>query len=399
MFAARLRNALECFRSTAPQQKQRRGRSRPNRPRSLESIVEEFRDGTTTQECLEIFVRILAGIFARGEALYARFLTKNDGGWPQWMMAGTTTKAQGYEPRNLEHVTEELWCNVLCRSSPSTIIGNYNPTIKEHKVPPVDSGSSLRTHHCYLVGDYGALIIVMSPTSTWSQLQRKSVCYVLRELALRLRELELEKWIAVENYKSTLLTSRAYEVQSASLYFTALLLNSPISVAFMDLDNFKKLNSKLTHLEADVILRCVGKMIREVVSSETYCEKVVPGHIGGDEFMFTILGHDEFARDFMRSVLCHFEHLHPDFSNTEVHEKFQEFKEDHGFTASVGISAWKWDGDSSVESSTTCVEKFKQARIALEENARRANKTLLIAKENKTRRRGGNVLLWRELSK
>ncbi|KAH9365588.1 hypothetical protein HPB48_000401 [Haemaphysalis longicornis] len=209
----------------------------------------------------------------------------------------------------------------------------------------------------------------------------------------------MEKWIGVENYKSTLLTSRAYDVQSASLYFTALLQNSPVSVAFMDLDNFKKLNSKLTHLDADEVLLCVGRMIRDAVSTETYCGKVVAGHIGGDEFMFTILGHDIVARDFMRSVLGHFEHLHPDFSKNEVHEKFQEFKEEHGFSASVGISAWKWDSDSSVERSATYVEKSKQTKMALEENARRANETLLIAKENKTRRRGGNVLLWSELSK
>lgn len=201
------------------------------------------------------------------------------------------------------------------------------------------------------------------------------------------------------SHKPCLRSTECLLLHRVPLYFTAMLRNSPISVAFMDLDNFKKLNSKLTHLEADDVLVCVERRITDVASTETYCEKVVSGHDGGDEFMFTIFGHEKFARDFMRSLLGHFEHLRPDFSRTEVNEKFQEFKEEHGFSASVGISAWKWDDDSSVEKSTTDVAKLKQTKIALEENARRANETLLTAKQNKTRHRGRNVLLWSDLSK
>ncbi|KAH9384274.1 hypothetical protein HPB48_026267 [Haemaphysalis longicornis] len=167
----------------------------------------------------------------------------------------------------------------------------------------------------------------------------------------------------------------------------------------MDLDNFKNLNSKLTHLEADVILLCVARMIREVVSTQTYREKVVAGHIGGDKFMFTIMGHEGLATDFIRTVLGHFENLQLHFRELEVDEKFQEFKQDHGFSASVALCTWKWNGESSEKSSCTSVAKFKQAQMEVEVNARRANEALLLAKENKTRHRGGKALLWSEHSK
>lgn len=54
----------------------------------------------------------------------------------------------------------------------------------------------------------------------------------------------------------------------------------------MDLDNFEKLKSKLTHLEADEVLLYMGRMIRDAVSTQTYCEKVVARLIGGDEFVY-----------------------------------------------------------------------------------------------------------------
>lgn len=196
-----------------------------------------------------------------------------------------------------------------------------------------------------------------------------------------------------------LLTSRAYEVQSASAYFTAVLCNSPISVAFMDLDNFKSLNSELTHLEADKVLLCIGRMINEVVSNYTNPERVVAGHIGGDEFMFTIIGNEECAKGVMAEVLKRFQNLLPEFSSRKFHKKFEEFKKAPGFSASVGIATLGWETESSLGEPATYVDKIKQVKRAMEENAGRANETLLKAKKNKTENSGRNVVFYTELGK
>jgi diguanylate cyclase (GGDEF)-like protein len=53
----------------------------------------------------------------------------------------------------------------------------------------------------------------------------------------------------------------------------------PVSVAYLDLDNFKRLNDKLGHPEGDQFLRDVADAIRETVRSSD-----VAARLGGDEF-------------------------------------------------------------------------------------------------------------------
>lgn len=359
------------------------------------TVVEKLRRGKTAQDLIEIVCEILTGIFPGEDIHHVGLFTKSDDGYPHCITAKNTAIGEVDDHGHLTSHTAALWRQFLSLSGPIAMIDNDNPIVHKYNETPVGSGSS----HWYRVSDYAAMIIVVSSIPAFSHQQEKSVHDVIKEFAHRLRQLEVEKWarIGVVNSKSMLLTSSAYEVQSASVCITALTSSSPVCVAFMDIDYFKDLNSKLTHLEADKVLRAVGQMIKETVSNCTRPESVVVGHIGGDEFMFTIIGNRKFAKTLMLDVLSRFANLLPEFSKPEVHEEFMKIKNARRFSASVGIAMWEGDADAAAPEEFTLVEEMKQLKDAIEEIRFRANKTLLKAKEYRQERSGRNVMFYDEI--
>ena len=75
------------------------------------------------------------------------------------------------------------------------------------------------------------------------------------------------------------LNSRAFTEQLQLEVDRAKRYDHPLSLAYIDLDNFKRVNDSRGHLEGDKVLRCVVTEMRKSVRAND-----VVGRLGGDEF-------------------------------------------------------------------------------------------------------------------
>jgi len=66
--------------------------------------------------------------------------------------------------------------------------------------------------------------------------------------------------------------------------------HQPLTLAFLDLDNFKQVNDTLGHRSGDWILQQVGEALKTQIR-----ETDVAGRLGGDEFAMVLPDTDEFA--------------------------------------------------------------------------------------------------------
>lgn len=57
------------------------------------------------------------------------------------------------------------------------------------------------------------------------------------------------------------------------------------------------------------------------------------------------------------------------------------------------------DDHSSFEEANTCTDKITEIKLAMEDNAGRANESLLKAMKNKAENSGRNVVLYNEVEK
>lgn len=119
-----------------------------------------------------------------------------------------------------------------------------------------------------------------------------------------------------------------------SLLIEAKRNNKQLAVFFLDLDNFKKINDSMGHLEGDDLLVQAAKRLRDVVRKGD-----TVGRLGGDEFVVLLNGINSpsDAYHVARNVLnC--------FNNT-----FQLSGREFTITASLGISIYPDDGKSGIE--------------------------------------------------
>jgi diguanylate cyclase (GGDEF)-like protein len=64
--------------------------------------------------------------------------------------------------------------------------------------------------------------------------------------------------------------------------------NQPFSIAYIDIDNFKKVNDQLGHLQGNILLKTISQKLSVTVrSSDT------PARVGGDEFVVLFINTDE----------------------------------------------------------------------------------------------------------
>ena len=139
------------------------------------------------------------------------------------------------------------------------------------------------------------------------------------------------------------------------------------AIIYLDIDNFKKINQEYGHSTGDIIIRGVGKVIKNIVPYDDYCFRV-----GGDEFLI----------------------LHNQSNTVSAKQLAQEIKDNisiQGFmststkeiiniTLSIGINTGK------MKTCSFC-ELVEKADMAMFEAKKQGKNTISVAPQN-------NLRLW-----
>ena len=122
---------------------------------------------------------------------------------------------------------------------------------------------------------YSMLIIPL-----WNMFMRFLVFLIIIFLAHRLkRELEIEKRLSRTDILTGLSSGRYFIEQAKIEINRSIRFNRPISIAYMDIGNFKKVNDTFGHNRGDNLLSLVGNIIKNKIR-----EYDIAGRLGGDEF-------------------------------------------------------------------------------------------------------------------
>jgi diguanylate cyclase (GGDEF)-like protein len=108
-----------------------------------------------------------------------------------------------------------------------------------------------------------------------------------REQELRAANANLEE-LASSDALSGLANRRGFDARLAADWQRAGKLNRPVALLMIDVDHFKLFNDRYGHVEGDVCLRRIGKLLREIASGEDD----LPARYGGEEFALLMPGAD-----------------------------------------------------------------------------------------------------------
>ena len=151
----------------------------------------------------------------------------------------------------------------------------------------------------------------------------------------------------------TNLYNRYYIERAAKDFFTKAQAHEAGFLLFVDIDNFKMLNTRFGHEGGDSVLKVVAERLMEFSRDK----QAVPCRIGGDEFILLLIDTPEGAQEVSRQVM------------SVISQPFQVFDEEVQITCSVGIS--------SADACSTFSELYRQANTAMH-RAKYSGKNMLI---------------------
>lgn len=118
----------------------------------------------------------------------------------------------------------------------------------------------------------------------WNTLVRLGLFSVISLLLTRIKStLSLEQEMADTDTLTTLLNGRAFRESATKLLEFCRRIQRPITLAYIDLDNFKHVNDTFGHTEGDRVLQTVGSSLSKSVRSTD-----IVGRMGGDEFALAL---------------------------------------------------------------------------------------------------------------
>lgn len=285
---------------------------------------------------MEIFAGLLTPIIGQSRILYLSLLTLDD------QLNAHLYQRDGDNSWTPEQSDIDELCYELAKyRNAAEILNNRNPMppVKMKRVIRLD-GCGEATIHFFRIAGHGAVILTTRSPSVLEP--PECLAPALRELAVRLCQLDVERRAvhAVQDRLSSLLTRDVYQEMTRSMFVLASRYRAPVSIAILDLDNFKKLNTQLGYVQANEVIASVGRLIADSVGDD--CDRVVAGRFGGDEFMFTFDADGEFARRVVGRVLEGLPCLNPNFADPGARAKLREFG---GCSASVGVATCRFDVD------------------------------------------------------
>lgn len=112
--------------------------------------------------------------------------------------------------------------------------------------------------------------------------------------------------------------------------------NSPFTVLYVDIDNFKVYNDVYGFENGDRIIQFVGRIVMDSVPDECFHHHFV-GHIGGDDFVIVVEGYD--VNSICDSIITAFDRGISDFySSEDLQRKYIVAKNRRGLEEQFGIA-------------------------------------------------------------
>ncbi|MGB8410640.1 MAG: GGDEF domain-containing protein [Gallionella sp.] len=141
----------------------------------------------------------------------------------------------------------------------------------------------------WLVVDSNSRIYINPVAPYWNALVRLGMFLVIEELLNQLRiRFGIKKTLSRTDSLTGLQNARGFFEQAEILFGLAARHNRSITLAYLDLDNFKKVNDELGHGGGDKVLRAVGNTIQSSLRATD-----LAGRLGGDEFGIVLPESDE----------------------------------------------------------------------------------------------------------
>ena len=118
----------------------------------------------------------------------------------------------------------------------------------------------------------------------WNGLVRLAFFLLISHLLVRIKTiLKIQQEMAETDGLTGLLNGRAFRAEASKILEFCKRINRPITLAYLDLDNFKTVNDTSGHSEGDRVLKTIGSCILHSVRSTD-----IVGRMGGDEFALTL---------------------------------------------------------------------------------------------------------------